>query len=131
MDPLGTLKRCRQLLCPGGLLIVTVPNFAFYSSPWDRVLRSYVESDIVGPGHLYYFTETTLTAMLKASGFVEVRRQVGFTGSCLLRKMDRGPISRKVASRGIGPLLRLLEVLGIKMVLTLYARALGSTAHGK
>jgi 2-polyprenyl-3-methyl-5-hydroxy-6-metoxy-1,4-benzoquinol methylase len=59
-DPRNHLSRARQLLKPGGLLFVSVPNYAGISQKllgkWDRY---------VGNGHLNYFTPRVLQRALE------------------------------------------------------------------
>jgi SAM-dependent methyltransferase len=62
-DPMRHLKRARDLLRPGGLLLVSVPNFSGITQKligkWDRY---------VGAGHLNYFTPHVLRFTLETCG---------------------------------------------------------------
>lgn len=63
-QPLETLEAARNLLAPGGKLIVTVPNidslaFRWFGSAWNGL-------DL--PRHLVHFTAETLRAMLQRAG---------------------------------------------------------------
>ncbi len=62
------LKRCYQLLAPGGVIFISTPNF---DSIISRVMRRrwfYILSI-----HVFYFTTKTLSALLRKSGFVSVK----------------------------------------------------------
>ena len=73
-DPPGVLRYIHDLLVPGGTMIIAVPNI----DSWEaRVLgKRWVEIDI--PGHLHFFSRTTLSALLERMGFecVRVRPQI-------------------------------------------------------
>lgn len=63
-DPKATLERCRQLLRPGGLLIVNYPDVGSWIA---RLLgRRWLFLTSV---HLHYFTRRTITRILEATGF--------------------------------------------------------------
>jgi SAM-dependent methyltransferase len=62
--PEETVRGIAQLLRPGGVLLIAVPNFG---SPEARIGRSgWFHLDV--PRHLVHFTAATLTAILKSSG---------------------------------------------------------------
>jgi SAM-dependent methyltransferase len=68
-DPLRVVRAARQALKPGGRFVVSTPNLDALSR---RVLGD--EWAVLSPAeHLYYFTETTLRAMLLKAGFRSVR----------------------------------------------------------
>ena len=66
--PEAYLRKARELLAPGGLLVVEVPNFA---SPGFRVLgtRNFC---VDYPNHLVFFTPASLERLLVRSGFAVV-----------------------------------------------------------
>ena len=67
--PATTLHGIAQMLRPGGLLLIAVPNFA---SPEARIGRGgWFHLDV--PRHLVHFTPATLTAMLTRAGFRPVK----------------------------------------------------------
>jgi SAM-dependent methyltransferase len=64
-DPLAWLVRARELLAPGGLLVVETGDAA---SAWARLLgRRWYFLD--PPQHLWYFTGASLEALLARAGF--------------------------------------------------------------
>ena len=90
-QPLEILQSAHQLLCPGGKIIITVPNidclaFHLFGTAWNGL-------DL--PRHLVHFSPTTLRLMLKRAGFrpgrvTMVRRSwlaafLGATGHAALR----------------------------------------------
>jgi 2-polyprenyl-3-methyl-5-hydroxy-6-metoxy-1,4-benzoquinol methylase len=87
--PVETLRTCRQVLKPGGMIFIATPNFA---STGHRLFgRDYFPLD--PPRHLVLFTAGSLQAALRTAGFEpepSVRlRLVGrewFEGSALIRK---------------------------------------------
>jgi 2-polyprenyl-3-methyl-5-hydroxy-6-metoxy-1,4-benzoquinol methylase len=68
-EPTVVLAAIRRLLVPGGLLVVTTPNF-------DALSRIILGRDwaVLSPlEHLYYYTERTLAMQLECAGFADVR----------------------------------------------------------
>jgi 2-polyprenyl-3-methyl-5-hydroxy-6-metoxy-1,4-benzoquinol methylase len=64
-DPRGVLSAIRKALKPGGILVVSTPNF-------NALSRAALGVDwaVLSPlEHTYYFTQPTLGAMLEACGF--------------------------------------------------------------
>jgi 2-polyprenyl-3-methyl-5-hydroxy-6-metoxy-1,4-benzoquinol methylase len=67
LDVAGTLRRVRELLSPGGLLMIDIVDFrAAYLRNWS--IEAAVKID-----HPYYLTESTMTAYLTAAGFAVLR----------------------------------------------------------
>lgn len=63
-EPEKFLRRCSELLAPGGLIFISTPDFG---SVWSRVMRRkwfYILSI-----HVFYFTQQTLSAVLQRAGF--------------------------------------------------------------
>ena len=73
-NPLNTLRRARELLVPGGRLVVAVPNIESMES---RILGiRWAEIDL--PGHLFFFSPSVLSGLLEKAGFTlsRIRPQV-------------------------------------------------------
>jgi SAM-dependent methyltransferase len=64
-DPLQVLRAARELLVPGGRLVVAVPNIE--SLPFRWFGSSWFGLDL--PRHLTHFTPRTLPLMLRWAGF--------------------------------------------------------------
>lgn len=62
-DPLSLIRAIRQLLAPGGYLLLTTPNRTFFppESVWDTDLP---------PVHLWWFSETSMRFIADRAGFV-------------------------------------------------------------
>lgn len=73
-NPLVELERCRDLLNPGGIVFVGVPNLAGIS-PTIKNLQSRLGlkrkrwRHYAATHHLYFFTPATLRAMIERAGF--------------------------------------------------------------
>jgi SAM-dependent methyltransferase len=64
-DPVGVLARTRELLRPGGLLVVAVPNFESLQARFAG--RRWFHLDV--PRHYWHFGEKPLRALLEEKGF--------------------------------------------------------------
>jgi len=65
LDPVGVLTAIHRLMRPRGLLVLSTPN-------WEAFTRHALGRQwaVISPAeHLYYFSEATLTAMLRRAGF--------------------------------------------------------------
>jgi hypothetical protein len=64
-SPQAELARTADLLRPGGLVVVNVPNW----DSFDRTLFGPHWQGLDTPRHLYVFTRSTLTSLLTRAGF--------------------------------------------------------------
>ena len=77
-DPVGTLQLAHELLRPGGVLCLTVPNDF---SPMQRAARDAKGQApwwIAPPHHLNYFDFDSLEALVTRLGFTPVERLTSF-----------------------------------------------------
>lgn len=102
-DPVSVLRAAKDLLTPGGKLVIQVPNFA----SWEVAYFGDAAELLDLPRHLNHFTPQTLAEILRRAGFVDVDVQVASYASRLrksaklLKPGVRGP------ARKMGALLRL------------------------
>lgn len=68
LEPINQLKRCYELLAPGGLLLVETPNIGSLGAR----LRGKQWSHIIPPEHIIYFSPASLKNALKQAGFKQV-----------------------------------------------------------
>src|SRR5205807_7246343 len=92
LDPMGWLRHARQLLIPGGVLVIAVPNFS-------GVYRLLGKRDpfLMPPIHLNYFTPKSLRLAFEAAGLSTVVMQ-----SRSLMAMRNGTGARSMIRRMAG-----------------------------
>jgi 2-polyprenyl-3-methyl-5-hydroxy-6-metoxy-1,4-benzoquinol methylase len=64
-DPMGTLRKLRALVRPGGIIVTATHDV---EGLWSRIIGSRWRHYEI-PEHLYYFSRGTLTKMLGQAGF--------------------------------------------------------------
>jgi SAM-dependent methyltransferase len=74
-DPPRVLQRVCHLLCPGGWLFLSVPNFDSWQA---RLFRSYWYAFDDVPRHLYHFSRRSLESLLRQAGF-QLHKHVFFS----------------------------------------------------
>ncbi len=67
-DPLLTVRTAKQLLKPGGLLVVSVPN----SNSWSAKIMGKYWFGYRHKEHLFHFTKDSLNILLKKAGFSNI-----------------------------------------------------------
>ena len=75
-DPLRVLEATRRAVTPGGIIVVSTPNY-------DALSRFVLGPDwaVLSPlEHVYYFTEDTLGGMLRKAGWADVVTERRFAG---------------------------------------------------
>jgi SAM-dependent methyltransferase len=74
-DPLGFLREVKQVLAPGGVIHIAVPNV----NCWGALLPGWISYQEY---HLTYFTSKTLQRALIAAGFeaVDIHTKESFSG---------------------------------------------------
>lgn len=79
-DPLQSAKELYRLLKPGGVVILTVPNFGYHECRLLALLRAQVPSEPENARinrfngvHIRFFSKLMLARLLRDAGFTEVR----------------------------------------------------------
>lgn len=117
-DPVSLLRRCRQILKPGGRVIMLTPNLGAMGYRW--LGRNWLHLD--PPRHLNLFTPESMSIACRHAGFISpscetVLRDANWTLAASISLCDTGhyqigKLSRTM--RGIGLILLYLEWLILK-----------------
>jgi len=123
--PAATLRQIREVLRPGGQLLLSVPNFGHWY-PRTRVatgLFGYDRRGILDNTHLRFFTRSTLRRMVRAAGF-DIVEEIA-TGLPLGAVSDGAPRSALSAIRRIDEALVKLRptLFGYQYILRLTPHA--------
>ena len=108
-DPLPVLRAAREVLRPGGVLLVHVPNF----QAWEVMRFGEFAIQVDLPRHLLHFEPPTLRRMLESAGFLNVttetrprrgsvRQSINLArrhGTPLPRWMDLAVVHRMICRR--------------------------------
>jgi ubiquinone/menaquinone biosynthesis C-methylase UbiE len=94
-DPRGDLARVSRLLRPGGLLLVSVPNFASWQR--ERFGSSWYALDL--PRHRTHFTRSSFGQALMAEGFEIVSIRAAGDAWVLLSSLQYLVLGRQVFTR--------------------------------
>jgi predicted SAM-dependent methyltransferase len=73
-DPFQTIHHCYQLLNPGGVLIIIVPNSEYSRAEKQRGRHRFYSMKGVGPEHYVYFNYRSLEKVLEHEGFEVVQK---------------------------------------------------------
>jgi SAM-dependent methyltransferase len=137
LDPVRTLRAAHDLLEPGGLCMIEVPNFRSF---WRVLLRSNWLPLLI-PQHLVHFTPSTLKATARAAGLEPVHHQSmffpleGVAGVAIILSRLFGPkptgamgLGRRLWHGGVDFLLIILFWL-MEIPSQILLRILGLTGH--
>lgn len=71
-DTDGTLQAVKKLLRPGGLLILSLPNIAFFVHNWNLLMKNrwdYTDDGLLDRTHVKFFTADSITKILRSHGY--------------------------------------------------------------
>lgn len=71
LEPGRVLERSRRFLKPGGAVLLSIPNVAFWEIRKELLLGrfDYTERGILDRSHLHFYTETSLRKFVHESGY--------------------------------------------------------------
>ena len=140
VDPQRFVSRCHELLLPGGIACITVPNDY---NPLQRALLKigYKTWWVKPPEHINYFDVRSVTALLSSIGFKIKHTEMSFPMEVFLLMGDdyvgkpahgrrchrkRKQFDFNLSESGLGeklkPYLAMMPELGIGREVTIYAR---------
>ena len=96
-DPKRFIERSRELLSPGGLLVLKIPGFELGAMAAVRVVPRLAKSLLGAPDHVQYFNHRSLTTLLERTGFGDM---TWFRSRDFRSKPDTTSMKRR-ASRAI------------------------------
>ena len=74
-DPWRALAQLHRLLCPGGRLVLSLPNIRFWGVVKDLVWNGgwkYADDGVLDRTHLRFFTRSSIESLLRDSAFEDV-----------------------------------------------------------
>ena len=100
VDPEALLRECRELLKPGGTLLVSVPNVANITVRLALLFGrfNYAPRGILDRTHLKFFTGKSARRLLEAAGLEVVRRETTVM-----------PVELALGTDADNPLMRLIN----------------------
>ena len=109
ISPERLLAECFRVLKPGGRLLLSTPNSGYYAYrilrllgvPWSRIQH---------PGHLQFFTYSSLCSLLQHQGFTLTRR----SGYNIYAALPVGLVSRFSQDSSVGRISMFLTNIGFR-----------------
>lgn len=105
VDPWQVLARQRELLAPGGSIVVSLPNVRNLRVTLPLVLQGrwdYVDEGLMSIGHLRFFTTRTMRSMIEGGGYRIVEHAGTYAPKGrLLRRLTFGVIDDLVVRQRI------------------------------
>jgi SAM-dependent methyltransferase len=96
VDPLADLARVKELLKPGGVIAISVPNFA----SWQRKVFGRHWFPLELPRHRTHFTPQALTRAISSAGFEVVAIQTTTDAAVLVASLQYLVAGRLIFDRG-------------------------------
>ena len=115
-DPAAALGRVRDILKPGGKVLLAVPNFRCLEGPY---LFKDKWSALEAPRHLFHFTPKTIKMLLKKAGFKVCEVRLKKSSNLFVANLETcgyrvsGPVKKYVLSN----VLKFFKVLGFSSML--------------
>jgi len=78
VDPWSTLRYCKELLNPGGVIVTSIPNILYFHDFMQMLLSrdwKYEEAGIFDKTHLRFFTKKSIQRMFDECGYEIVTQQ--------------------------------------------------------
>ena len=100
-DPIGVLRQVRQMLVPGGVVVIRLPNASFHL--FIRRMLGLFKAEDQQAFHLYNFSPSTLESLLRSVGLktCSIRNsKTGSTPGCSPDKCAEGPVRRFIWRAG-------------------------------
>lgn len=101
-DPLTVLRAARELLAPGGKIVIQVPNFASWEVDYFGDAAELLDL----PRHLNHFTPRSLADVLKRSGFSNIDVKQASYANRLKKSAKLWKSGTRGPERKLAPLLR-------------------------
>lgn len=71
-DPFRFFQRAREMLSPGGILVVKTPGVGKQALTLTRVRPQWAGGLLQAPHHVHYWTQDSMAAIMHRAGFAEV-----------------------------------------------------------
>lgn len=116
--PKQALAELFRISKPGGLMLVMVPDLAYWKGQYRRKTYRYFRPDDLGQQHYVYYTQSSLTRLLDSSGFRVVASSKAVKPS---REGTERGLSATLRYRAMVPFVRLGAALRLRRELYLVA----------
>jgi SAM-dependent methyltransferase len=122
VEPFEDLSIARELLQPGGLVLISLPNFGSWQA--RRFGSRWFHLDL--PRHRTHFTEEGLEKLLRRTGFTEVRTATSTSADGLPMSLQYRLLGRSRLAAGAGRYLSIGATLALVPVTLVADRVAGA-----